>query len=580
MDDTKCIACGECLRNCVHDARDYIDDTETFFNALKSGRKISVLTAPALRSNFPDWQNLLGYLKKSGAHSVYDSSFGADITTWGYLRWITKNNAKGVIAQPCPAVVNYIERYQPKLLPKLSPVHSPAMCMAVYMKKYKKIDGEYAFISPCVAKRDEFSDPNTGNLVKYSVTFKKLLEYFQKNKINYASAQAASFDNKQHGLGAIYPVPGGLKANVEQYVNNVWIQQVEGQPHASHFLEEYAEVKAQEELPFLVDILNCQYGCNLGTGALCGEEQYLQVGRAMHKAREQARSTAGGNKPPGPDFKAFDKELKLEDFTRRYTDRQIKPISITSQDVENAFGQLKKNTERERRVNCRFCGYKSCRKMAEALAKGINHPENCVEYFKSVLREHQVEVESLSQQRDIQAAELKEAVQNIFKSIHQSSVLTETTLKEIEAISSNVKNLDDLAEKLSNLVGSLEKAILYYVQMGDEIVKISDETNMLSINASIEAARAGEYGKGFSVVADNIRKLSGQSHESATRALDNNDLIKPILRDVSSFSGNVLSESMTITGSIENIYRSIDDLERLISGIERTAAQIAGNDGN
>jgi len=73
---------------------------------------------------------------------------------------------------------------------------------------------------------------------------------------------------------------------VELHVKNEWIQQVEGQPHASHFLDSYAGITNKEDTPFLVDILNCQHGCNLGTGALCGDEHILQVGKAMYKAKE------------------------------------------------------------------------------------------------------------------------------------------------------------------------------------------------------------------------------------------------------------------------------------------------------
>ena len=92
----------------------------------------------------------------------------------GMLKYITEHQFLGGISQPCPAVVNYVEKYIPELLPKMMPIHSPMMCMAIYIKKYLKCDDELAFISPCIAKKTEITDPNCYGYVKYNVTFKKL----------------------------------------------------------------------------------------------------------------------------------------------------------------------------------------------------------------------------------------------------------------------------------------------------------------------------------------------------------------------------------------------------------------------
>ena len=55
VDPDKCIGCGACLDVCEHDAREFVDDTEKFFEDLKKGEKISLLVAPAFKANYLAW---------------------------------------------------------------------------------------------------------------------------------------------------------------------------------------------------------------------------------------------------------------------------------------------------------------------------------------------------------------------------------------------------------------------------------------------------------------------------------------------------------------------------------------------
>lgn len=171
-----CIECGDCFNVCKHEARDYIDDTDIFLTDLKKGKKYSVIVAPAFIANYPkDYKKIFGYLKQLGVVDIYPVSFGADITTWAYIKYIKQTGQTGLISQPCPAIVNYIEHYQPELIKQLMPIHSPMLCEAIYLKKYQNVSEDLVFLSPCIAKKDEITDSNTKGFVKYNVTFKKLM---------------------------------------------------------------------------------------------------------------------------------------------------------------------------------------------------------------------------------------------------------------------------------------------------------------------------------------------------------------------------------------------------------------------
>lgn len=74
VDPDKCIVCGECFDVCPHEARDYYDDTDRFFEDLASGKKISVILAPAFLANYPKDYTEHGFHQRSGRkHEYHDA---------------------------------------------------------------------------------------------------------------------------------------------------------------------------------------------------------------------------------------------------------------------------------------------------------------------------------------------------------------------------------------------------------------------------------------------------------------------------------------------------------------------------
>ena len=91
------------------------------------------------------------------------------------------------------------------------------------------------------------------------------------------------------------------------------------------------------------------------------------------------------------------------------------------------------------------------------------------------------------------------------------------TKDALSKLSSRANDINNLAESTEESINSLSLSVHSINGLVSSIQSISDQTNLLALNAAIEAARAGEAGRGFSVVADEVRALAGKAHEASTQ---------------------------------------------------------------
>lgn len=390
VDGNKCIHCGKCMDICKHDARDYMDDTGAFLEALEHGEKVSLLVAPSFYIDFPEMAGrILNALRKRGIGKIYNVSFGADIATWCYINYMKEHDdTKWMISQPCPAVVNYLEHHSLELIKKLIPIHSPMMCTAIYAEKYLGDTAKKAFLGPCIAKKDEMLE--IGHYVDYNVTYRYLLK-----ALDVLEGSDSPEDMKipepalpDFGLGVIYPYPGGLKECMEALIgrgNDIFAMS-ESVKYYSHFIDDEKAVADSEKQPVLIDALDCEHGCVLGPGvdkSICSPitttEQYGKLRKRIWE--EQAQEGTHYKER----YEALCKRLEgvhLEDFRREYADHYIQPMEIPEHTLNDIFVRMHKTTAEKQSINCGSCGYQSCHEMAEAIALSYNRMENCVHYEK------------------------------------------------------------------------------------------------------------------------------------------------------------------------------------------------------
>lgn len=586
VDSEKCIACGACFDACEHNAREYQDDTKSFFTALEAGKKISVILAPAFLANYPhEYKKVLGYLKEKGVNHIYSVSFGADITTWGYLKYITEHQFLGGISQPCPAVVNYVEKYIPELLPKMMPIHSPMMCMAIYIKKYLKCDDELAFISPCIAKKTEITDPNCYSYVKYNVTFKKLFETIG-NK--YQGCKEYE-DELEYGMGALYPMPGGLRENVEHFLGKEQVvRQVEGEEEAYRYLHEYLErIRTNRRQPFMVDILNCSKGCIYGTATepeRNTDDVMLTLSDMRNRASDRTETKKGlfwkkgKNGSPWDDsvpenerlanlMKAF-ADLDINDFVRKYTNKNVVIKEPSEHEIQEIFTSMNKTDAASQKINCESCGYSSCRNMAKAIYNHVNVKENCVHYVKSVAENEKEKIQNLmeeeQQKQEIhnqKLAGITEQFVSLSDNIDQLGAANETSANEATTLAQHIQEISNFCQQLNSSLATISDFINIYKASNEDISSIAGQTNLLSLNASIEAARAGEAGRGFAVVASEIRELS--------------DSTKNLIVENDAKAEEIIPKINASIDSIKDLIENINEMNEKVATIAATSEEIS-----
>ena len=511
VDGSKCVSCGSCIDVCVHGAREFEDDTELFFKDLEKGEQISLLLAPAFKANYPDrYDSILGGLKKLGVNRIISVSFGADITSWGYINYMEKYGFTGGISQPCPAVVSYIERYIPELIDSLFPVQSPLMCAAIYCRKELKITDKFAFISPCIAKKLEIEDPHNEGLVQYNVTFEHLINYIDEHRISGPSAHSEI----EYGLGSFYPTPGGLAETVRWFLGDqIFIRQIEGERRLYEWLHQNADRIKNKETPFLfIDALNCDKGCICGTAVDPVKARTDDALYALLKIREESKKKTGGTAWSIPDSPAerlqnYNRQfenLKLEDYLRGYTDHsaECRYETPAEAELEEIFVSMNKLTPESRKIDCTCCGYESCSQMATAIFNGFNHKENCIYYEKTMVQELVIEKEQAEEATRQKSAFLANMSHEIRTPINAVLGMDEMIIRETGEDYTRQYAVD--IQRSGNMLLSLVNDVLDFSKIeSGKMELISSEYDIVGLFSDLEEmVRQSMHDKGLEFIVN------------------------------------------------------------------------------
>lgn len=154
----------------------------------------------------------------------------------------------------------------------------------------------------------------------------------------------------------------------------------------------------------------------------------------------------------------------------------------------------------------------------------------------------------------------KDASSRLLSSIEQVQT-------DVDLIHEDNDIIHSIADSILSSTGNLLTNVSEIQKFAQDIQSISNKTNMLSLNASIEAARSGEMGRGFSVVAEEMRKLANETKASSIKILE---VLHGLVNSVTKMNEELTEQEKTQAKQLEATQKLVDE----ISDIEKTAREV------
>jgi hypothetical protein len=282
------------------------DDLTRFLMDLKAGFPVRMLIAPAAHPVFEDFPRILGYLHSLGVKAFYPVLPYADIAVWAYYKILKANPSIKLITSACVGMNRYFKEHSEDHAGYLSSVFSPLLCTARYLKTYRRLEEPFAFLSPCLLKKNEFITKNRDELVRYNITIDALKTRLASEGIDIQQYEPWPEERERNGKGLTLAVFGGIGKALAALLPGVRCHVEQGLGNAVSFLSGNRDFWDSPDRAFVFEPYACKGGCTNGSGV--GEHK--SPGGQNFLVRGEQKDLAAIFEL----FSYYDKTLRLEDF--------------------------------------------------------------------------------------------------------------------------------------------------------------------------------------------------------------------------------------------------------------------------